>query len=443
VLPSQFLRHCNCYCNGKLVKKESTIRELPPDAILRVQCFPLVGGAAPCMLVLPGGSFEQKILAPNACIAALLASNQIEEIESTSVVKHFAWLQGIGTETKWKSLLSSLPDSSQKQALLKKYHKNTGVNKQEVAASFQLLPRTKTWLQHTRDLPEYSESVRKENAALSKILNVAQKVKSVKKIQALLLEDCLNKVQDILQDRTALQPEELHALTLWANRNIPQDAALSRSEPSAESPTPIVANLPEARLQTGPQAGYADGSIGQDAALSTIANNAIEISQSPGLPKDQQAESGNQDIEQDRALCNSASDLIESAKPDFPKVDESTKSHSALKLWLAQILEKKTMPETIRKLISTLSKALSVSQKANGKKKTGLTLVQDCLHALEFVGLDAVPENVISVAQSSVKKTKCQSESANDSHGGMQEEISQVSKVKEFLKDSISRSTRT
>lgn len=101
------------------------------------------------------------------------------------------------------------------------------------------------------------------------------------------------------------------------------------------------------------------------------------------------------------------------------------------------------MPETIRKLISTLSKALSVSQKANGKKKTGLTLVQDCLHALEFVGLDAVPENVISVAQSSVKKTKCQSESANDSHGGMQEEISQVSKVKEFLKDSISRSTRT
>ena len=134
---------------------------------------------------------------------------------------------------------------------------------------------------------------------------------------------------------------------------------------------------------------------------------------------------------------------MESAKPDFPKVDESTKSHSALKLWLAQILEKKTMPETIRKLISTLSKALSVSQKANGKKKTGLTLVQDCLHALEFVGLDAVPENVISVAQSSVKKTKCQSESANDSHGGMQEEISQVSKVKEFLKDSISRSTRT
>ena len=109
---SQFVVH------SKVCPSSTRVDSLRKESIVRIKTNPLkAGGGKPCMLVLPGNVFDRKVLVPDDSVNMLLQQNLIEEIQSTSSIRNFAWCSGIVVNKQWASLLQCLPDSKQKTAL--------------------------------------------------------------------------------------------------------------------------------------------------------------------------------------------------------------------------------------------------------------------------------------------------------------------------------------
>ena len=200
---SQFL------VNSKIIAPGTCVSNLPVDAVVRVKANPLVGGAPqPCMLVKPGNVFDQKILVPDSCVKELLRQNLVEEVESTSAVRSYAWHSGISSHMQWSSLLTSLPDTHQKHALLKQFQKefrkefkNDGsvetppvdeikpnTSSDHFVADFDKL---KTFLKDAARGISLSEMNRKQLAKVSKTLGVSQKSGGIKRTNADLATECM------------------------------------------------------------------------------------------------------------------------------------------------------------------------------------------------------------------------------------------------------------
>ena len=74
-----------------------------------------------CLLPLPGHAFEKKILVSLNVVETLLHQHCIEEIESDSKVRNFAWVAGSTANWQWESLLRSMPPGKQKTNLKNKF----------------------------------------------------------------------------------------------------------------------------------------------------------------------------------------------------------------------------------------------------------------------------------------------------------------------------------
>ena len=123
-------------CNGRICSLQTLVENLPSrDPILRVVSNPLRGGVSgidnsarhPCFLVIPGDTFDKKILAPHSCISDLLAKDLIEPSATAGFqTNHFSWKPGLAVGDQWQALLACMPPGKQKQNLVKRAAKTEG-----------------------------------------------------------------------------------------------------------------------------------------------------------------------------------------------------------------------------------------------------------------------------------------------------------------------------
>ena len=107
-LPVHLMNQSFVCCNGRPLKLKSSVDTLPANAVLRVIACPLLGGMKPCFLTMPGAQFEEIVLLPADCIAALQKKQLIEELQTEQGGRRFAWCSGISSETQWHNLLASI-----------------------------------------------------------------------------------------------------------------------------------------------------------------------------------------------------------------------------------------------------------------------------------------------------------------------------------------------
>ena len=348
---SQFVVH------SKVFPSSTRVDSLHKECIVRIKTNPLKGGGGkPCMLVLPGNVFDRKVLVPDNSVNMLLQQNLIEEIQSTSSIRNFAWCSGIAVSKQWASLLQCLPDSKQKTALERQRNAldvAAPLEKKSVAEiemlkddvskenlhSIPNLDILKSFLQEIVTGISLPETARKQLAHISKTLDVSQKKFGKKKTNSDLARECLLSLDSCANFDTLLallticeEMQEQHSSAQGFQKN----AARFSNNPNAASSQALAENKPPSE--------HVLCENSKTSSSSTLISHMAE--------KPKQA--------------------LEAAAPNLQN----------LIAFLAEIKVGAKLPEAKRKFLAEIAKQLEVPQKQAGRKKTVIVLAEECFDAL-------------------------------------------------------------